>query len=75
MLKTMIKTEAVVWRWSVEKVFLEKCPQACNFIKKEILAQVFSCEFCKISKKTFFYRTPPVAASIKDIFSNINVSL
>ena len=23
----------------------------CNFIKKETLAQVFSCEFCEISKK------------------------
>ena len=34
---------------------------ACNFIKKEALAQVFSCEFCKISKNTFSYRTPPVA--------------
>ena len=29
-------------------------PQACNFIKKETLAQVFSCEFCKIFKNTFF---------------------
>ena len=37
--------------------------QACNFIKKETLAQVFSCKFCEISKKTFFYRTPLVAAS------------
>ena len=26
---------------------------ACNFIKKETLAQVFSREFCKISKNTF----------------------
>ena len=31
-----------------------KRAEACNFIKKEILAQVFSCEFCKISKNTFF---------------------
>ena len=31
---------------------------ACNFIKKETLAQVFSCQFCKISKNTFSYRTP-----------------
>ena len=29
-----------------------------NFIKKETLAQVFSCEFCEISKNNFFYRTP-----------------
>ena len=35
--------------------------QACNFIKKETLTQVFSCEFCEISN--FFYRTPPLAAS------------
>ena len=33
---------------------LMKNPEACNFIKKESLAQVFSCEFCKISKNTFF---------------------
>ena len=26
---------------------------------------MFSCEFCEISKKTFFYRTPLVAASAK----------
>ena len=35
-----------------------------NFIKKETLAQMFSCKFCEISKNTFFYRTP-VAASVK----------
>ena len=29
-------------------------PQACNFIKKETLAQGFSCKFCEISKNTFF---------------------
>ena len=32
------------------------------FIKKEALAQVFSCEFCKVSKNTFIYRTTPVTA-------------
>ena len=30
-------------------------PQACNFIKKETLAQVFYCEFCKISENNFSY--------------------
>ena len=29
-------------------------PQAYNFIKKETLAQVFSCEFRENSKNTFF---------------------
>ena len=38
--------------------------RALNFIKKEALAQVFSCKFCEISKNTFSYRTPPVAASV-----------
>ena len=35
-----------------------------TFIKKKALAQVFSCEFCEISKNKFPYRTPPVAASV-----------
>ena len=34
-----------------------------KFIEKEILAQVFSCKFCEISKNTFFHRTSLVAAS------------
>ena len=29
-------------------------PLACNFIEKETLAQIFSCECCEISKNTFF---------------------
>ena len=33
-------------------------------MKKETLAQVFFCEFCEISKNTFYYRTPLVAASV-----------
>ena len=32
-------------------------------IKKESLAHVFSCEFCKISKKTFFTEHPWTTAS------------
>ena len=43
--------------------------EAYNFIKKETLAQLFSCEFCKISKNTFFYRTPLEAASAKSWYS------
>ena len=35
-----------------------------TFLKKESLAQVFSCKFREISKNTFFYRVPPVAASV-----------
>ena len=40
---------------------------ACNFIKKETLAQVFSSEFCEISKNIFFYRTPLVENTSKHL--------
>ena len=41
--------------------------QSCNFIKKETLAQLFSCEFCEISTSTFFHRTPLMAASVNEL--------
>ena len=50
--------EAVAQICSVKKVFLQIHKKAralaCNFIKKETLAQIFSVEFCEISKNTFF---------------------
>ena len=48
-LNFILKPEAATRGVLCKKVFLE-----CNFIKKETLAQVFSCEFCEISKNTFF---------------------
>ena len=55
-----------------KKVFLEICA-ACNFIKQEALAQVFSCEFCKISKNTFFtehlWKTASVLCWLKNVIS------
>ena len=48
--------------------------EACNFIKKETLAQVLPCEFCEISKNTLSYRTPPVAASAPVINRNLERS-
>ena len=59
-------------------IFKKRCrPEACNFIKKETPAQVFSYEFCKISDNNFFNRTTPVAASINVIkdFDFYNVLL
>ena len=35
-----------------------------NFVKKETLEQVFSCEFFEIFENSSFYRTPPVAVSL-----------
>ena len=43
---------------------------AYNFIIKENLAQVFSCEFCEISKNVFSYRTPLVAVSSCHLYCN-----
>ena len=49
----MLTVEAVVRRCS---------ENALDLVKKETLGQVFSCECCEISKNTFSFRTPPVAA-------------
>ena len=57
---------------SVEKVFLEisqnsrenNCAKVFFLLKKKTLTQVFSCEFCEISRNTFSYITPSVAASV-----------
>ena len=37
--------------------------KACNVIKKQTLVQVFSCEFCQISKNAFFTEHLWVTAS------------
>ena len=72
-------SEAVVKTCSVKKVFLKISqysqekglrPDACNFITRETLAQVFSCEFCEISKNNFLHRTPLVAASVFCLLKN-----
>ena len=47
---------------------------ACNSIKKETLAKIFSCEFCEIFKNTFFYRTPSVAL-LKHVLPTYSVPL
>ena len=48
----------------VPESFLNKIAglRTTNLLKKEILAQLFSCEFCEILKNTFFYGTSLVAA-------------
>ena len=46
---------------------------SCNFFKKEILAKVFSCEFCEISKNNFFTEHLRTTASV--IKTNILYSM
>ena len=45
------------------KLWPSPCRPSPATLLTKTLAQVFSCEFCEISKNTFSYRTPPVAAS------------
>ena len=40
------------------------CRVSCNFIKKETLAQLFSCEFCEISKNNFLTEHLRTTASV-----------
>ena len=59
----------------IEYIFSKRStkPEACNFPEKETLAQVFSCEFCEISKNTFFaehlWTTASAGQKIKAPFS------
>ena len=50
--------------WAIALLLIKLQTETCNFIKKETLTKVFSCEFCEISKDTFPYITYPVAASV-----------
>ena len=49
------------WSWYYKRL-TKGNTEACNFIKKETLVQMFSYEFYEISKNTFSYRTSPVTA-------------
>ena len=48
--------------------------QSCNFIKKETLAQVFSCEFCEISKNTFFTERLWTTASVNLSYMKLTIN-
>ena len=56
----------VMRKWSFTSI-----AETNNFIKKETLAQAFSCEFCEISKNNFSYALPSVAASDKCLLSTL----
>ena len=67
-----IKTYYVPLQIFFSSIFLiafHKRSGSCNFIKKETLVQVFSCELSKISKNTFSYKAPLVAASDWEVFN------
>ena len=45
--------------------------QPATLFKKETLVKVISCEFWEISKNTFFYKTPLMAASTNEQWSDL----
>ena len=47
-----------------DSFFNKVAGQACNFIKKDSVVQVFSCEFCEISKNAFFIEHLRATASV-----------
>ena len=83
--------KAVVQRCSVKKMYVEisqnsqknTCArvwaEAYNFIKKEALTQVFSCEFFKISRNTFVtehvWATASENLTVKNNFENWSLTL
>ena len=74
--KVFLKISQNLQESTFARAFLHKnagLPQTCNFFKKEALAQVFSCEFCKVFRNTFFYRTTPVAASVNNTPSALHI--
>ena len=75
-------SEAVTGRGSMKKVFSEILPNSQEKTCARVsFLQVFSRNFCEISKNSLLYRTPPVAASysspktsfIKNNFLNSNI--
>ena len=54
------------WTFKVNNTNAGKCPAGVYLLKvnNKSLTQVFSCEYYEIFSNSFFYRTPPVAASI-----------
>ena len=57
------------------KHLCQRLPQGCNFIKKETLTQVFSCQFCEISKNAFLLRTPLVAVSVSSFLLHTKIQM
>ena len=67
-----ISQEKPCVRFSFNKVAV---PQACNFIKKRLQHSFFPVNFVKFLRALFlsFNRTPPVAGSVKQFQSILNL--
>ena len=62
-LNNIFFTEHVLVTASINITTLVKIILFSSTCSVQLTCQVFSCEFCAVSKNTYSYRTPPVAAS------------
>ena len=62
------------YRSLFKEVVYWRLPQPATLLKKRLWRRVFSCELCEISKNTFSYRTPSLAASVFSSLSSITIS-
>ena len=56
--KNCVRVSFLMWLQPSEHLW----PEDCNYIKKETLTQVLSCEFCEISKDTCLTEHPLATA-------------
>ena len=55
-LNKLMQWQCMKWTYFRVSFLIKLQFETCNFIKKETLLQVFSCEFCEVSKNTFFIK-------------------
>ena len=67
-LQSCVNTEAVVWRCSAIRMFLNISPHTCNFFKKKDSKTGVFLWILRNFQDHFFYRTPPVVASVNQLF-------
>ena len=67
------KVAAAYACYFIEKILWHR--KTCNFIKKENLAQMFSCELCEISKNTFFTEHLWTTASENGEYQKIRIGV
>ena len=57
-------SKCAVMPWAIFKLEIKSQASVCNFISKEALVWVLSCEFCKIFKNSFFTEHLRATASV-----------
>ena len=67
-LKSKNPKDELIYNYIIFEKLRKQSKQACSFIKNKTVEQVLSCEFCEISKNTFFTEHLWTAASEYNIW-------